>query len=498
MTLAFCYAAAMPMSLTSDLPIDVYARVSLSSDPKMATITGQCDVCRARLEDLDLPVGETLYDNSKSAWNEKVKRPDWEKAMQRMEQGVSGGVIVFDMARWSRKPKDGERLIEAAKRGLLVLDSEDAYDLTTANGRKTFRDHLNAAAYESDRLSTRVKRGKATKVKNGETNHSNRPFGFEQDGMTPREPEATQVREAVEWVANGGSLKGLVAKFNSDGIRTSFGNDWTFMSMRELLKRPRNAGIIAHNGEEVGRFTDSPLVDEETWRLVVSMFAARRRGRPLSDTYLATGLVACGRCGVRMYGKPYGDRTYADGVEQRRYVCSSTNGGCGRIAIDWRATDAAIADVVLALLADEELVTRRKQANDEAGAARAHLRHRIEVIEANQLEISGRFGRGEMELAEYDAITGPMRQQLLELRAQLEALPVTVEVDAELSHGELLEAWNAGDITRCRALARRAIGASRMFLVQPADPNGPRRFDYRRLVLGEWQPRPSRLIGRVR
>jgi DNA invertase Pin-like site-specific DNA recombinase len=81
-----------------------------------------------------------------------------------------------------------------------VLESGGEYDLTTANGRKTFRDQLNAAAYESDRLSTRVKRGKRVKATRGEPNHSWRPFGFEQDGVPAVAPASpmTAVKVLLE------------------------------------------------------------------------------------------------------------------------------------------------------------------------------------------------------------------------------------------------------------------------------------------------------------
>jgi hypothetical protein len=64
--------------------------------------------------------------------------------MDRLERGVSGGFIVFDLERFTRQPKDGERMIELAVRGLGVLDSESEYDLTTPNGKKAFRDAINA------------------------------------------------------------------------------------------------------------------------------------------------------------------------------------------------------------------------------------------------------------------------------------------------------------------------------------------------------------------
>lgn len=41
---------------------------------------------------------------------------------------------MFDLERFTRQPKDGERMIELAVRGLGVLDCESEYDLTTPNG----------------------------------------------------------------------------------------------------------------------------------------------------------------------------------------------------------------------------------------------------------------------------------------------------------------------------------------------------------------------------
>lgn len=97
--------------------------------------------------------------------------------MDRLERDVSGGVIVFGLERFSRQPKDGERLIELAANGLVVLDSESEYDLRTANGKKAFRDAMNAAAYHSDRLSTRSARGKKLKAMAGEPNGRARRSG---------------------------------------------------------------------------------------------------------------------------------------------------------------------------------------------------------------------------------------------------------------------------------------------------------------------------------
>src|SRR6266568_742592 len=167
-------------------PVDIYARVSelrRNEDHEQST-EGQVAVGRVRLADLGLEEGKVLIDPGRSAWNPAVKRPAWDELMDRLERRVSGGMIVFDLERFTRQPKDGERMIDLADTGLLVLDSESEYDLRTPNGKKAFRDAINAAAYYSDRLSTRVQRGLRMRAMSGLPTGPSRRFGFEEDRIT--------------------------------------------------------------------------------------------------------------------------------------------------------------------------------------------------------------------------------------------------------------------------------------------------------------------------
>ena len=108
-------------------PYDIYARVSRiarknNKKKNEPSTGGQVAICRLRLADLDLPEGKVLTDPGRSAWDPTVKRPAWDELMDRLERGVSGGFIVFDLERFTRQPKDGERMIELAVRDLGVLD----------------------------------------------------------------------------------------------------------------------------------------------------------------------------------------------------------------------------------------------------------------------------------------------------------------------------------------------------------------------------------------
>src|SRR5271155_6208197 len=269
-------------------PYDIYARVSRiarknNKKKNEPSTGGQVAICRLRLADLGLQEGEVLVDPGRSAWNPAVKRPAWDELMDRLERGVSGGFIVFDLERFTRQPKDGERMIGVAAAGLLVLDSESEYDLRTPNGKKAFRDAINAAAYYSDRLSTRSARGKKLKAMAGEPNGSARPFGFEDDRVTQREDEAAVLRELTTRLLDGELPDSLIADLNARGILTAQGRPLTRPALKTLLTRERNCGRIIYTDPAsgltsvVGRLPGEPIVSEEGFDRGISIYAPRRR-----------------------------------------------------------------------------------------------------------------------------------------------------------------------------------------------------------------------------
>lgn len=127
-------------------------------DDRQRSTAGQVEDCIARIEERRAQVGEVHIDSGRSAWNPRVKRPDWERLMSRLEAGVTDGVVVFDMARFSRRPIEGERPHPRCRAGSRRARQRGGVQTQRRPTAVTFRDQLNAAAYESDRLSTRIKR----------------------------------------------------------------------------------------------------------------------------------------------------------------------------------------------------------------------------------------------------------------------------------------------------------------------------------------------------
>jgi DNA invertase Pin-like site-specific DNA recombinase len=471
--------------------LDVYARVSRLSDKRQRTTEGQVGDCTARILEAGARLGEVFVDPGMSAWNPNVKRKRWHELMERLESGASDGVVVFDLARFSRQPSEGERLIRIADR-VIVWDSDGEFDLVGPSGKKAFRDQMTNAAYESDRTSTRVKRGKRIKAMRGESNHSSRPFGFEADGVTAREPEASELRSLTARLLAGESQDAMVVDLNARGVLTTYGNPWSRISLKQILTRPRNAGLAEYAGEIVGKLHDNPVVDPSDFDRVRALYASRRRGRPESDAYQASGTICCGLCGHKLTGRPMRHmKPYDDGSVRRQYWCQprAYAGGCGRITIDQRPTDVAVRELVLAILADPRHAAAVEASAREMVSRRQELEAQIAQLEQTATELAARLGSGAMSLQRYDAAAEPLDKRLAGLRVQLAelgAMPVGVVTDEvrAASRAQWDRRWDGATVPQRRTMIHQAL-RGRKLVVDPSGPTAPRTFDPTRIrILG--------------
>jgi hypothetical protein len=447
-------------------PIDIYARQSRKGDKQKST-PGQVAACRLVLQERGMPEGKTHVDDGRSAWNPRVRRPGWDELMTRLETREAAGVVVYELSRFSRRPMEGERLIALAESGLAILDSESEYDLTQPNGKKAFRDHLNSAAYYSDDLSRKVRRGKLFKAMNGnpddEDRHVDRGrvFGWEDDGVTVRESEACWIRFAAEHLLHGDAQDLVCRHLTARGVTTVHGREWTGSRLREMLLRERNRGNVEHRGAVVARLPGEPVLDAETFDRLTAMYTARRPGRPYTRAYLASGVAFC-TCGRQLSTRPVNNRSpYPDGEVAREYWCSRYAGGCGLVHIDQRELDAAAAEQAIAILADP-----RNAAGIEAAIARHQeaakvLDSLIADAEKTAQTIGDRLGRGEITLARHDAITGPLDARLAKLRVQREELAgPPAPVPARKSRREWLARWEDATPQQRMDLLRGALSGA--------------------------------------
>jgi DNA invertase Pin-like site-specific DNA recombinase len=318
---------------------DVYARLSYAEDGETVNVDEQVEMGCEQIERRGGVVGQCFRDNSLSAWNPKVVRPEWNVLMGRLESGASNGVWVLDLTRFSRKMMEGERLLELAAKGVRVLAHAGEYDLTTADGRRHFRESMVAAAAESDKISERVKRGKVRRAKKGRPHGGMRPFGMpglaaKPAGWEPGDPremvsdavvaaEQAIVRECYDRIFAGEGISTLVKELKARGVLGGYGGDLTRRTLARMLRREALAGLIIHNGEMFGQLVGvTPVVSREEWERMCGLLDARKTGRPAGAKHFLSGTMRCALCGGPLTGNPRPTMApYPDGSMRREYRC---------------------------------------------------------------------------------------------------------------------------------------------------------------------------------
>ncbi|MFH9404811.1 recombinase family protein [Streptomyces sp. NPDC017638] len=382
-------------------------------------------------------------------------------------------------------------------------------DLSTATGRMIARQLGVQARYEVERMIERQKRKRDEMAKNGQYFGGRRPFGYEADGVTPRslaclacgrddpkdfalivsctecgaadtidgwactrckapngrrvwancrgcgaaaevlpDSEFARIRQAAESVLAGASLRSIATKWNSMNppVLSSTGHRWESTEVRSMLRRPRNAGILVHRGEEAGPGGWPAALDEPTWRSLVALLDdPSRRTTPGGERkHLGTGLYECGKCSanVRVVTSNRNGRRYA-----AAYACRADK---NHVVRKIEPVDQYVQLVILERLSRPDLASLlavREDPVDVAGAQQ-QMREARQTLDA----LAAALGAGEMDLQEWRVARQAARTRMEEAEVVLahavEANPVAGLVGA----GDVEAEWRQLDLSRKRAV----------------------------------------------
>jgi DNA invertase Pin-like site-specific DNA recombinase len=477
--------------------IDVYARISRAVNGETIKTDYQVEICSEELAERGARVGKVFTDSSLSAWKRDVVRPDWIKLMDRLESGQCDGVMFYDVTRFSRKIGEGERLVEAAERGMRVWSLTGEYDLATADGRRHFREDMVSAASESDKNSERIKHGKVRRARRGRIAGGGRgygmpglapkPEGWQKDDpreMVPAEQVAAErevIAECCRRILGGEPLPSVVRDLDRRGLKTVTGKRWTRDGLRQMLDRPALAGLLAHNGKVVGRLVagSEPVIKAEEWERLSAILAGRPRGRPVADVHILTNTMACGTCGHLMQGTTRASLSpYSDGSPVRNVRCrkDANHFGCGRNSIDAAVAEAIVSEAVKRRLGDprraDRLAARLAVVRDE----RARIETEITTLEAAADNLAAKTVSWGVDRV--DKAMEPILTKLQKLRAERDALEVPDDPHAAMRDAarEWDEAEAVGDIAALRAMVRRAFPNLTLMPARSYGDRSPERF----------------------
>jgi len=419
----------------------VYARISSDRTGAGLGVQAQEADCRALAATLGATVVSIHTDNDISAYSGKP-RPGYRALLADVRSGAVDAVLVWHTDRLHRSPRELEDYISACEPGNVATHTVKAgpLDLSTPSGRLVARQLGSVARYEVEHAVERMQRAKKRSAEAGTWKGGGRPFGYEPDGVTIREPEAQLVRSGVDALLAGASVRSVSRDWNAAGSTTTTGRPWSLHAPRRVILRPRNAGLMEHRGQIVGPACWPAILEVEQWRTVARLLtepSRRTNPGPSTRKWLGSGIYRCGVCAGPVRA------TSSKGAAA--YRCPS-----GHVVRGQNDLDSYVEAVVAGRLRRDDaadLLRPPTSAFDmQAAEARAvELRHRL-----NQL--AAVFAEGDIDAEQLAAGTRSLNTDLDRVRADIDAAYSGTVLDGLGNSPDPGAAWLDAPLDRKRAV----------------------------------------------
>lgn len=455
----------------------IYTRISQDRTDGGLGVARQARDCAALANAKGWEVVATFEDNDTSATSGKP-RPEYVRLISSVEAGEIDAVIVWDVDRLTRHPRELEDWIDFADRhGLSLASVGGEIDLATSQGRAMARMKGVFARMEAEQTSRRAKAKQAERAALGLPNGGgSRPFGFEADRVTHRPEEAATVRAAAARLLDGASMRSVCRWLNKDGLLTTTGRLWSTNTLKKMVTRPRIAGYREHLGELIDAQWD-PILDRDVWLRLRAELNVDQRGakRPQQRRHTWTGLLACWRCGGLLGARMVGERmSYSCRSSHHDRWDAHIRGGCQGTSIRLDETDAVLDDLLLSAVEQEDLGEADAETADPLLEQIAGLEERLEAL-------ASAFAHGTLSIDAFRAASNAISGDLGDARIRLSDQRRHARAIERLDPTTIRANWLTMPVAEKRALAQALI---RKVTVGPAR-RGDNRFDPGRLSV-EW------------
>lgn len=453
----------------------IYARISKDAEGVGAGVQRQVADCQNLADSLGWTVAETYIDNDISAYSGKP-RPEYQRMLADLADGLIDGVLCYHMDRLTRRPKELEEFVEAVDAAGVkhVRFVAGHTDIGTGDGLMMARVMGAFASHESATKKRRMERKWEQDALEGKPRRSGtRPFGYAADAVTVVPEEAAIIRQLVDRFLAGESTRSLCLWLTEQGVATTNGGRWQTSTLKQILTSGRIAGYREHRGVKVAKAIWEPIITEDQHRQILAHVEARRRsGRRAPQRYLLSGLLRCGRCGTRLYSSAR--------VDTRRYVCQAgpDHYGCGRLTVVADPVERLIADAVLYRLDSPQLADALagKASDDEHTAA---LSQALEEDEAQREELAQAYAAKAISMSEWLTARKPIEERIDKTKRQLARMNGHSALARVAGQGqELRKQWAGLNLQRQHAIIKTVLDHA---VIRPMTP-GVRTFDPNRVA----------------
>lgn len=406
-------------------------------------------------------VVDRFVDNDVSASNGR-RRPEYERMLEAVRTGQVNGLVVWDIDRLTRTPRELEDVIALADaHGAALASVGGEVDLATAQGRMTARIKGAVARQEVEQSSRRLKRKFLERAEAGKP-HGKVAYGYRREPVVDEQgrqigtverlddEQAALVREAIRRVLALEPVRRVVQDFNTRGVPSPRGATWDGTMLRQVLLRERNAGRRVHRGEVIGRGDWPPIVDDDTFDRLVALLRdpSRRTTRGNEVKHLLSGIARCGVADCDGTMRVTNARFNGSKMAPTSYNCRK----CNRT----RRKKADVDELV------ETLIVRRLSMPDGpnllAGDPEVlrEAEERADAIQARMDIAADNYADGGITADQLTRITAKLRPQLDAAKAEARSAAPSPELE-QFSQGRVEAAWLTADLEVRRSVIDRLV-----------------------------------------
>ncbi|MCW2763624.1 MAG: Site-specific recombinase invertase Pin [Marmoricola sp.] len=228
-------------------PVAIYVRLSQDRTGAGLGVARQEKECRDWVKGRpEFEVRRVYADNDLSASTGKP-RPQYQALLEAIRSGEVEAVVAWHTDRLHRSLIELEEYIEAGAYTYTV--TAGLLDLATPAGRMIARQMGAVAKYEVEQKSERQKAKNRQMAASGAMPAGGPvPFGYERDRVTVHPERGRLIRDAYRALLTGDSLGSVIRAWNASGHTAPRGGRWTYSTVRGVLLRPLNAGLVLHAG----------------------------------------------------------------------------------------------------------------------------------------------------------------------------------------------------------------------------------------------------------
>ena len=349
----------------------IYARFS-SHNQTEQSIEGQVKVCQEYASRTGLTIAETYIDRAVSGTTDQ--RPDFQRMLRDATKRQFQYVLVYQLDRFARNRYDSATNKAYLKKyGIRVLSAKENIS-DDASGILMESILEGMAEYYSAELSQKIRRGMALNAEKHLAIGGQKCLGYKVvDKQFVVDPaEAQIVRKIFELYLNRATMADIIRYLNSQGVKTSYGNEFNKNSIRRILTNKRYIGVYSYRGEEYPGGMPR-IVDDNTFQEAQVMLEKNKkapaRAKAIEDQYLLTTKLFCGHCESAMVGVSGTSKT---GKIHQYYYCTNQRrgGGCTKKSVQKAYIEDLVVNAVRGILTPENIDKIARKAVEMAESER--------------------------------------------------------------------------------------------------------------------------------